>query len=69
MTKNNQKSDEAAVEQHLPFTHAAHDFGVTPATLHAWRRRGHLIAVKMPNGRYMVPASEVRRILANRESA
>lgn len=47
----------------IPAPRAAHIFGITPQTLHKWRKKGHLLTVQLPNGRYAVPESEVTRIL------
>lgn len=44
-------------------TEAARRLGITIQTLHNWRRRGWLIAHALPNGRFVVPVSEVDRLM------
>ena len=37
---------------------------VHPDTIHAWRKRGYILTVQLPNGRHAVPRSELDRLLA-----
>ena len=37
---------------------------VHPDTLHAWRKRGYVLTVQLPNGRHVIPRSELDRLLA-----
>jgi predicted site-specific integrase-resolvase len=46
---------------------AARKFGVATTTIHVWRRRGHILAVKLPNGRYGIPQSEIERLSVVRQ--
>lgn len=46
----------------VPAARAAMLLGITPKTLHAWRRRGYILAIELPNGRFSVPASEIERL-------
>jgi predicted site-specific integrase-resolvase len=48
--------------QTLSVADAARELNVTSETIHAWRRRGWLIAHKLPNGRFVVPVSEIERL-------
>lgn len=47
-----------------PIAQAAQALGITPATLHDWRRRGWILCTQLPNGRYLVPQSEIDRLTA-----
>lgn len=50
---------------HTPHIHAARAarlLGITTKTLHAWRRRGYILAIELPNGRFSIPASEIERL-------
>ena len=35
---------------------------VTPQTLLNWKERGWIITLKLPNGRYRIPAGEIERL-------
>ena len=50
----------------VPLGQAARQLGVSPDTLRRWHRQGHLIAIKLKSGRYLVPISEVRRLARGR---
>lgn len=41
---------------------AARTIGITTQTLHAWRRRGYVVAIALPNGRFGIPTEEVTRL-------
>jgi predicted site-specific integrase-resolvase len=41
---------------------AARQIGVATSTIHVWRRRGQILAVELPNGRYGIPQSEIERL-------
>jgi excisionase family DNA binding protein len=47
---------------HLSTTDAANRLGVSPRTVLAWVRAGHVIGTKLPNNRYVVLASEIDRL-------
>lgn len=49
----------------VPAARAAMLLGITPKTLHAWRRRGYVLAIELPNGRFSIPASEIKRLSSN----
>ena len=38
---------------------------LTPDTVTAWIKRGWVIGTKLPNGRFVIPASEVDRLTQN----
>ena len=41
---------------------AAKHLNVTPQTLLNWKERGWIITLKLPNGRYRIPADEIERL-------
>ena len=41
---------------------AAKHLNVTPQTLLNWKERGWIITLKLPNGRYRIPAGEIERL-------
>lgn len=41
---------------------AARLLAVTPQTLLNWKERGWIITLKLPNGRYRIPAGEIERL-------
>jgi len=41
---------------------AAKQLNVTPQTLLNWKQRGWINVLKLPNGRYRIPASEIERL-------
>lgn len=43
---------------------AANQLGITLPTFHAWRRRGYIHTIKLPNGCYAVPVTEIERLCA-----
>jgi len=47
---------------YLSTTDAANRLGVSPRTVLAWVRAGHVIGTKLPNNRYAVLASEIDRL-------
>ena len=53
------------IESQLSIPEVAKLLKVSTVTVHNWRIRGHLKAVRLPNGRYRVLESEVSRLLGN----
>lgn len=43
-------------------TEAAKQLNVTPQTLLNWKQRGWINVLKLPNGRYRIPAPEIERL-------
>lgn len=52
------------IDKHLllSVSQAAAILGVTPRTIHAWRTRGYILAVELPNGRFLIPQAEIDRL-------
>lgn len=51
------------MQTHLvTITEAARLLRVTPQTLLNWKDRGWLWTQKLPNGRYLIPNSEIERL-------
>jgi excisionase family DNA binding protein len=51
---------------HLSTVAAAEQLTVSPRTVLSWIKAGHLLAVKLPNGRYVVPFTEIERLTSVR---
>lgn len=51
------------MQQHfVTITEAARLLSVTPQTLLNWKDRGWIWTQKLPNGRYLIPSSEIERL-------
>ena len=46
----------------LTLSEAANILRTTKPTLSRWHRAGHLIAQRLPNGRFLIPESEIERL-------
>ena len=51
------------MSDHLTVSEFAKEVRVTPRSVHNWRIEGRILAVKLPNGRYLIPKSELTRIM------
>lgn len=49
----------------VPLAEAARRLGVTPQTLRSWKDRGYILCAQLPNGRYVVPQTEIERLQSN----
>jgi predicted site-specific integrase-resolvase len=47
---------------HVSTVAAAQQLTVSPRTVLSWIKAGHLLAAKLPNGRYVVPITEIDRL-------
>lgn len=45
---------------------AAEQLTVSPRTVLSWIKAGYLLAAKLPNGRYVVPITEIDRLTSVR---
>lgn len=57
-------------KEHLKLTHvstteAARLLSVSPRTVLSWIKACHLMAAKLPNGRYVVPLTEIDRLTSS----
>ena len=57
------------IQNIIPAPQAAQHLGITPQTLHTWRKKGYILASQLPNGRYGVSVAEIDRIISTATTA
>jgi len=67
MTDSQQMKPKHVSEfSHLSTVAAAEKLTVSPRTILSWIKAGYLLAAKLPNGRYVVPVTEIDRLTSVR---